>query len=766
MKNDKTNNGFGAWVITYRWLIIVGTLLIVVVAGSGGRHLTFSNDYRYFFSKENPQLNAFEALQDTYSKNDNVLFAIAPKNGKVFTRETLAIIEELTEASWQVPYSIRVDSITNFQHTRAEEDDLIVEDLVQDAATLKDDDLAAIQTIALNEPLLAHRLISPSAHVTGVNVTINLPGKKLDEVPEVARFARKMTEDVRAKYPAIDLYLTGMTMMNNQFPEASQQDMATLIPIMFLVILVVMWLLIRSVAGTFSTTLVIAMSAITAMGLAGWYGIPLTGPSVSAPTIILTLAVADSIHFLVTMFYNMRHGMSKREAIVESLRVNVQPIFLTSITTAIGFMSMNFSDAPPFRDLGNIVAVGVLFAFFFSILFLPALMSLLPVRIKPYSDDTRHVMDRFADFVVRRRRALFRGMLLFIILMIAGLSRIEFNDQFVEYFDTRYTFRTDTDFVTNNLTGIYNIDYSLNAGGEGMVSDPEYLAKVDAFAAWYRKQEGVLHVNTITDTMKRLNRNMHGDRDDYYSLPETRDLAAQYLLLYELSLPYGLDLNNQIDIKKSATRFGVTLSNISTSELLALEERAQLWLRENAPESMWFHGASPTVMFSHIAKRNIRSMLLGTGIALVLISAILMFALKSFRIGIISLIPNLIPAFMAFGLWGILFKDVGLALAVVTAMSLGIVVDDTVHFLSKYLRARREHGMNIEESVRYSFRTVGMALWVTSIILVAGFTVLTYSGFALNSDMGLLTAIAIGFALLADFLFLPTLLMKMKEGKE
>ncbi|MFQ5587006.1 MAG: RND family transporter, partial [Thermodesulfobacteriota bacterium] len=472
---------------------------------------------------------------------------------------------------------------------------------------------------------------------------------------------------------------------------------------------------------------------------------------------------ADSIHFLVTMFYNMRHGISKREAIVESLRINLQPIFLTSLTTAIGFLSMNFSDAPPFRDLGNIVAVGVTFAFLFSILFLPALMSLLPVRVRPYRDDRKHAMDRFADFVVRRRKALFRGMLLFIILMIAGLSRIEFDDRFVEYFDARYTFRTDIDFVTDNLTGIYNIDYSLSAGGEGMVSDPAYLAKVDEFAVWYRKQEGVLHVNTITDTMKRLNRNMHGDRDDCYTLPESREFSAQYLLLYELSLPYGLDLNNQIDIKKSATRFSVTLGSLATRDILALEERAQQWLRENAPEHMRFHGASPTIMFSHIAKRNIWSMLVGTGMALVLISAILIFALKSFRIGMISLIPNFIPAFMAFALWGLLFKYVGLALSVVTAMSLGIVVDDTIHFLSKYLRARREHGMNIEESVRYSFCTVGMALWVTTIILVAGFSVLTYSGFALNSDMGLLTAIAIVFALLVDFLFLPTLLMKMKE---
>ena len=761
------NNGFGTWVVRYRWLIIICSIFIAGMAASGGRFLQFTNNYRYFFSKENPQLIAFEALQDTYTKNDNVLFAIAPKNGKVFTPETLAIIEELTTASWQIPYSIRVDSITNFQHTRAEEDDLIVEDLVLDAGNLTDDDLREIKKIALSEPFLVNRLVSPSAHVTGVNVTINLPGKKLDEVPEIAAFVRTMVDDVRERYPDVDVYLTGMTMMNNQFAEASKQDMATLVPLMFLVILVVMWLLIRSFAGTFATMLVIVMSAITAMGLAGWYGILLSGPSVVSPTIILTLAVADSIHILITMFYEMRHGKAKREAIIESLRINLQPVLLTSVTTAIGFLSMNFSDAPPFRDLGNIVATGVIFAFLYSIFFLPAMMSVLPVRVKAKKEGKKHVMELFADFVVKRRKAIYWSMIVFFVFLVAGLGRIELDDRFVEYFDTRYKFRTDTDFVTENLTGIYSIGYSLGAGGKDMVSDPAYLAKMDEFANWYRKQEGVLHISTLTDTMKRLNRNMHGDDDGYYKLPEARDLAAQYLLLYEMSLPFGLDLNNQINVDKSATRFNATLkSNMSTKELLALEEGVQQWFEENASESMRFHGASPAIMFAYIAKRNIKSMLLGTGLALVLISAILIIALRSYKIGVISLIPNLVPALMAFGLWGILFKYVGLALSVVTAMSLGIVVDDTVHFLSKYLRARRENNLNTKESVCYSFRTVGTALWVTSFILIAGFFVLTYSGFAINSDMGILTAIAIVFALLADFLFLPTLLMRLEEGKE
>ena len=259
--------------------------------------------------------------------------------------------------------------------------------------------------------------------------------------------------------------------------------------------------------------------------------------------------------------------------------------------------------------------------------------------------------------------------------------------------------------------------------------------------------------------MKRLNRNMHADEEAWYRLPDSRELAAQYLLLYEMSLPYVLDLNNQIDIAKSATRMTVTMESVSSNELLNMENRAQEWLLENAPY-MKSDGASPSVMFAYIGKRNIRSMLIGASVALVLISLILIFALRSLKIGLISLIPNLAPTAMGFGLWGLLYGQVGLGLSVVAGLTIGIVVDDTVHFLSKYLRARREQGFSAEDAVRYAFHTVGIALLVTTLVLIAGFMVLNQSAFKLNSDMGLLTAITIGLALIADFLFLPPLLMK------
>jgi len=760
--------GYGEWVIRFRWWIILATLLFVAAAASGARFLDFSSDYRVFFSKENPQLQAFDALQNTYTKNDNVMIALSPKNGQVFTRENLAAVEELTKQAWQIPYSIRVESVTNFQHSWADGDGLVVEDLVTNAMSLPDLYVERKKKIALSEPLLVNRLISPSAHVTGINVTINLPGKTITEVPEVAAFVRKMADDFRAEHPDFKVYLTGVAMINNQFVEAGQQDMQTLVPVMFLLIAVGMWVALRSLAGTLSTLVLIGMATATALGIGGWWGVLLTPVSANAPVYILTMAVADSIHILITLFHEMRHGKTKNQAIIESLRVNFNPVLITSLTTAIGFLSLNFSDSPPYWDLGNMVAVGVIAAFAYSVLFLPALMSVVPLSKKTSEPKKNGTMDRVADFVIHHRKRLYWGMMAVIVALAVFIPRIQINDLFEEYFDQRYAFRTDTDFVTQNLSGFESIEYSLGAGEAEGISKPEYLAKLEEFKDWYRQQPNVMYVGSLTDIMKRLNKNMHGDDSLYYEIPKDRELAAQYLLLFEMSLPYGLDLNNQINVSKSATRFTVVFKEINTQTALALEEKAQGWLQENGLPGMQTHGASPLIMFSNIALRNVESMIVGTALALVLISGILMVALRSFKFGLISLIPNLVPAFMAFGLWALVFEEIGMAVSVVIALSLGVIVDDTVHFLSKYLLARREQGKTPAEAVRYSFHTVGMALWVTSIVLVTGFLVLASSGFTINSHMGYLTAMTIGFALLADFLFLPPLLMKIEEksGKD
>lgn len=751
-------------IVRRRWWIIAACVLSVFAAGSGIRFIEFSNNYRVFFSQENPQLQAFEQMQNVYTKSDNILLVVAPKDGKVFTRQTLTTVRWLTQEAWKLPYSSRVDSVTNFQHTTARGDDLVVRDLVPDPASLDDAGLARLRRIALNEPLLLNRLISPRAHVTGVNVTVVLPERSLSEVPEATARARELAEAAKARDPNVEIYLTGVVLMNNTFAEQSLKDMLTLVPLMYAVIIVITFLSVRSVSGTLGTLLVIVFSIVTAMGLAGWLGMRLTPPTASSPTVILTLAVADSIHILLTLFHLMRHGQDKHAAIVESLRINGQPVFLTSFTTVIGFLSLNFSEVPPFRDLGNIVAIGVAAAWVYSILFLPAFMACAPVRLKPRRERAWRAMEGFAAFVIRRRRSLLWGSALVALGLLVFIPRNDFNDQFVSYFDDSVQFRRDTDFVQQNLSGMYQVHYSLGAGESGGISDPAYLGKIEEFAAWYRARPDVMHVQVLTDTMKRLNKNMHGDEPSWYRPPDTRELSAQYLLLYELSLPFGLDLNDQINVDKSATRMVVTLDNVTTKRLLALEDEAQRWLREHAPPAMYATGTGPAVMFSHISARNIRSMIGGNVTALVLVSGVIMLAIRSLRFGFVSLIPNLVPAGMAFGLWGLLVGEVGMSLSVVTALTFGIVVDDTIHFMSKYLHARRDKGLDPHAAVRYAFSTVGMALFVTSLILVAGFFILTFSAFKLNATMGMMCALTIALALVADYLLLPPLLMKLEEG--
>ena len=350
----------------------------------------------------------------------------------------------------------------------------------------------------------------------------------------------------------------------------------------------------------------------------------------------------------------------------------------------------------------------------------------------------------------------------------ALIPRFTLNDQFVKYFDRGVAFRDDTDFAMENLSGIYQFHYSLPSGEGGGISNPEYLHRLNAFSNWYREQAGVVHVATLSDIMRRLNRNMHADESNWYIIPDDRDLAAQYLLLFEMSLPYGLDLNNQINVDKSATRMIVTLENLSTQDLRATAAAATAWLGDNFPTAAEARASGPVVMFAYISQRNINSMLGGTVLAIFLISASLIIALRDLKHGLISLIPNIMPAVIAFGIWSILVGEIGLAASIIGAASLGIIVDDTVHFLSKYLRARREKGLSAEDAVRYAFETVGVALTVTSAVLIAGFAVLSFSDFLLNEVMGQMMALTIFCALVADFLILPPLLIALsrRSGEE
>ncbi len=762
---QKTVQVWSDFVIKFKWPVLIFTMLLAFGLGSQGK-MEFDGDYHVFFSESNPELEAFDALQEKYTKDDNVLIVLSPSDENVFTKENLVAIEALTAEAWNTPYSSRVDAVTNFQYTSAVGDDLYVDDLSFESESKSVAEIEEIKNRALTEPLLVNRLINEKGSVTAINVTIKLPGENSSvEIPEVTAFTRAMIDDFKADYPQFDVHTSGLVPLNTAFFESSMRDMM-LTMLMFLVVIFTTFILTRNIYSTIATLVIVMLSIISAVGFVGLTGIKLTPPSSVFPTMVLTLAVADSIHILITMLQKMRKdGLDKISAIKESMRLNFMPVLITSLTTVIGFLTMNFGDVPPFWDLGNVTAFGMTMAFLYSTTALPALMAILPVRVK----QTQKINEKpswyttLGTFVSRRPVSLSLASITLIGVMTFMATKNEFNDEFINYFDQSVDFRTETDYISNNLTGIYNIEFSVPSGESGGINNPEYLNKLNSFENWLYEQPEVIHVNAFNEVAKRVNRSMHGDDENYYTIPESREEAAQYLLLYELSLPFGLDLNNQINVDKSETRLTATIENISSAEMIAFTDRAEDWLKGNTPEAMHTLGVSPSLMFSKLGFRQAKSMFRGNIIALILISLVLILALQNFKLGMLSIIPNVAPVLVGFGIWAMYMGKINTGMVIVFGMTLGIIVDDTVHFMSKFLRARRELGYNSREAVTYAFETVGKALVTTTIVLMAGFAILSTSSFALNSYMARITTVIILSALIIDFILLPSLLILMSR---
>ncbi|EGR0635693.1 RND transporter [Vibrio vulnificus] len=746
------------------WTLII-SLMAIVATAMGAKNLYFRGDYNIFFDGSNAQLQAFDEIQTTFAKTDNIALVLAPKSGDVFDQRTLTQIQEMTEQAWQVPYSSRVDSLANYQHTEAVDDDLLVEDLLYQSYPLTAERIAKVRAVAMSEPILVNALVSEKGDVAVINITMQMPGvDETAEVNEVVAYVEQMLSHYRAEYPDVTIYKAGIIAMNHSFAMAAQNDSATLVPTMLLVILVFLTIMLRSFLSVLATLVVIIGAIIATLGIVGWAGMFLHVASVNVPTLIMTLAVADCVHVIASMRHFMRQGMPKSQAIHRSVTLNFVPIVITSVTTAIGFLMMNMSDSPVLRDFGNLSALGVMIACVLSVSLLPALLNLLPVRFSAkQAAKSSDIMDKLADLVVHRRNVL----LPLSIVVIAGSAALipynKVNDESVKYFDTSSEFRQAADFMEQRIGGMTTMSIAIKTHQSQGIASPEFLEVLGEFTRWLREQPETDHVASLSDIYKRLNKNMHGDDSAYYALPAERELAAQYLLLYEMSLPFGLDLNNQVNVDKSSVKLQLTVKNLGSVELVALEERIYQWFASHAPRYQVV-ASSPSLMFAHIGETNMASMLSTLPITLILISALMIFALRSWRLGVISLVPNIAPAVIGFGLWALISGEINLGLSVVVTLTLGIVVDDAVHFLAKYQHARKE-GQNAEQAVRYAFHTVGRALWITTVVLVAGFSVLAMSQFRLNSDMGQLSAIVIFVALVIDFVLLPSLLMRFDTAE-
>lgn len=747
----------------YRVQLFFSSLLFMLVALYGLLHISFDSSFQAFLEKDNPNLQSLIKIQENFSSSENnALVMIAPDSGKIFNEQTLKIIETATEKSWQLPYIKNVISITNTPRIRVTDDGLEVIDYFSSDYALTEEDIAQLEQEALANPNLIGRLISEQGSVAAIYLDFDIPQEKYtDSMLHLGDKIVELRSDVQSNIAA-QVHFSGNVFFDHSLFEVMLHDLLFLFPLVCFIVVVFLSYILRSFLYTLITFLVTFLSLLITIAFSGWLGIALNTVSILCTMVIISIAVADNIHFFNSYINFRRSGVEKLAAIQKSLAANFVAMFITSFTTAIGFLTMNFSESPPFHDLGNLTALGVMIDFWLTVAFIPALVAWLPDKSQKFNQGQFMNTKALGVFVLKNNRAI--AILLFPIsfMLLLFIPNNELNDDSLTWFDEKTEFRQATDFASKHLSGLRYIVYTLESPSEFGIHDPDFLKQVEQLIAWYALQPEVTHQHHYLNILKEMNQKLHNNEDSWFVLPDSVESASQILFLLEMGEAAEGELNMFYSYDKSSLRLVVSLQNLTNKEYIALEERAYIWMTNNVPE-IASHGASIPIMFAKVGQENLERMIYGGLLAALIITVVIGLALQSATLGFLSIIPNVLPIGVTYGVWGLFIGELNLAAAVMFSVSIGIVVDDTVHFLYRYVYATKKEGLSHEEAILYVFDKIGGALLTTTLVLAAGLFVLSFSSFTMSATIGAMVTITILFGLFFDFFCLPLLLGFMNK---
>jgi hypothetical protein len=744
-------------LVRWRLRYALATLLLLLVSSTQVAHMAFNGDINVMFDRDDPYRIRLQELESTYQQAQFLLILVKPPNGAVFTPDSIGLIRDLTERAAQLPHAVRVDSVTRFPHVVVDRDSLVIEDAIDTAVDITPQQVARLRALSLADARIRGRLVSEAGDVAALLVTLALPDNHLQGILAVERAANDLRENFQARFPGTEMHFNGDVAIENAILDVTLDDMLRVNPLVFGTIFVLTGVFLRSLMAIAATIAVVATSVGITMGLLIRLGFDVNPITMMAPAIIMVLAVADSIHILTQYVLLLRQGIAAETAMIRSLIHNARPVFWTSFTTAIGFLGMNFGDSPPFRDMGNMAAVGVLFALLCTYTVLPTVVLLFRQQRLPKPLALTEPLQRLAGWLVRAPLLSMWAMLAVVTFLLLQIPRLQVNDDLAHYFDESLEIQRAIQFTRQHVQGVEFILYSLDAGEAGQVNDPAFLRKVDHFSAWLRQQPEVAGVDSYADLVKSLHQIMNADDPAFYRIPDQRELVAQYLLLYELALPQGMDLTRDLNADRSALRLVVNLVASENQTLLGIEQRADAWLQQTYPE-LRSRPTSQLLMFAHLGTSIILSMVDGSLFTLLFVTGMMVIGLRSWRYGLLSMIPNVCPPAVIYGIWALTAGQVNHAAAMTFCISLGLVVDDTIHLMSKFLDGRRA-GLSAEASVTAALLSSGTAVVITSLTLIAGILLLSLSHFTVNDTMSLMLAGIILAALVFDLVFLPLLLL-------
>ena len=757
---------FAKLLIKYRYLSIGLVIIVVCLLATGLTKLTFNPDLETYFPEGHPAVIRYNEIDDMFIPTDNLIIAVHSNEGTLFNGDSLKVIEELTKKSWTIPYSVRVDSLTNYSYVKSVNDDLIVEPFIEEAEKKSIEFFEKRENLVAGEDIIYKSLISEDKKTSVVSIIVDPPGpNKEDQNSELINYLLGFIEPIKESNENLDIRLLGNPYLDYISPRIVKAEMPVVMPLMLLLIFLIVFLMIRSYTAVLATFIVILMSLIATFGSIGLLGNPLNQMVSTIPILIITLALADCIHLFSIYFQNRIKGISSKESMEKSLEMNIQPLFLTTISTCIGFLCLNFIEVTPLRDLGNAVAIGIGFAFIFTIFFIAPIVSFFEVKTASKVTKQTRFSTSVGSFILKNGNKLIFSItsISFLILLCIPMNELDENPTQM-YAEGFTSFSSDTLWLDEKLSVTFPVNF-LATNEEGQVSDPDFLKILDKFSVWLEEREQVNHVTSLANNMKNLNKSMHGDDPEWKRIPENADLSAQYLFFYEMSLPMGLDLNSSISQDRKSTKISATLKDMSSNEFKEFNNEVLRYLRQNNLENMISEASSFRVIFTYMTEAIVNSLLYGLFIGILLITLIIGLFFRSYLLPALSIFPNILPIGMGFGLWGLFVGEVGFMVAVGMGSTLGVIVDFTVHFLSKYELARKELKKSVEESVIYSFETVGFALIIMTVVLALGFSVLNLVTFIPIQDFAKFSVICFVGGLIINFLFLPNLLMKFDKRK-
>ena len=755
---------FAEKIIQYRYLSILFCLVLLIASFRGVGGIAFSPDMEQFFPEDYPISENHAHIEDTFYSSDSVIIAIGVDEGTVFNPRILNLIEEITDKAWSTPHSIRVDSLSNFSFVRAEVDDLIVEPFIEESLEWDQKKINERSTLIEKEEQAYGTILSKDKKTTFINISIDAPREDVEkEYAESMEHIFAFMDPLKKEYPEADMRYAGIVYIEYLSPLIVKAEMPILIPTLLFVILLSLFILLRNVVAVISSLVVIIFSVVTAVGILGHFNSTVSQPFLMVPILVATLAVADCVH-LFNVYFQSKLEKNAKDSIIKSLRLNLEPLLLTSLTTSIGFLCLNLAPIPALRVVANGIVIGVVAAFVFSIFFLAPLMSFFNVKASSQIENQTKLSKRVGQFSLKNRKKIIWLVPLFSAFLMSFIPLNETKDNPMEFYSERFTsVAEDTKWLAKRLGGTFLVTYEYVS--EDLVTDPEYLRQLDEFTTWLENQDEVLSVNSLSKIIKNLNRTLNGDDQSWYVIPQDSELVAQYLFFYEMSLPFGLDLTSTINQERTSTKVTVSLKEIDSKAFIEFYDRVDDYASLSIVSGNLSGGGGTRSVMAFMGMLLAEQLMYALIIGFIVITLAIALFYRSLSAGLITAIPNILPIGVAFGIWGIFSSNVSMLVSLGIGCTLGIVVDFSVHFLSKYLYARRSLSLSAEESVLYAFETVGFPLTIMTVSLCMGFAVLFLASFMPLRGFAGITMISFVAALIIDLLLFPAVLIAW-DGKK